>query len=407
MTQKLSAIEDAIEDIKKGKLVIVVDDEDRENEGDFITAARNITPEMVNFMLSHGRGVLCSPIEETRCRALELDMMVTTNTSLHQTPFTVSVDLLGHGCTTGVSAHDRAKTLQALALTSIKASDFARPGHIFPLRAMKGGVLRRAGHTEAAIDLARFAGFEPVGALIEVMNEDGSMARLPQLMEIAKKYDLKLISIKDLIEFRLRKESIIVRDIEVKMPTKFGNFNLIAYRQTTNGQEHLALVKGKWEKGEPVMVRMHSSCVTGDIFGSLRCDCGPQLHKAMEAIEKEGKGVIVYINQEGRGIGLINKLHAYKLQEEGRDTVEANLELGFKADERDYGVGAQILRDLGISKVRLMTNNPKKRAGLMGYNLEIVENIPMEIASNPHNHFYLQTKRDKLGHTLKVDKKDK
>lgn len=401
MTHKLSAIEDAIEDIKKGKLVIVVDDEDRENEGDFITAARNITPEMVNFMLSHGRGVLCAPVEEDRCRALELEMMVTSNTSLHQTPFTVSVDLLGHGCSTGVSTHDRAKTLNALALTSIKASDFARPGHIFPLRAMKGGVLRRAGHTEAAIDLARLAGFEPVGALIEVMNEDGSMSRMPQLIELAKKYDLKLISIKDLIEYRLRKETIIVRDIEVKMPTKFGNFNLIAYRQTTNDQEHLALVKGKWNPGDPVLVRMHSSCVTGDIFGSLRCDCGTQLQKAMEAIEKEGKGAIVYINQEGRGIGLLNKLRAYKLQEEGRDTVEANLELGFKMDERDYGVGAQILRDLNISKLRLMTNNPKKRAGLMGYNLEIVENVPLEVESNPHNHFYLQTKRDKMGHTLK------
>lgn len=401
MTHKLSAIEDAIEDIKKGKLVIVVDDEDRENEGDFITAARNITPEMVNFMLSHGRGVLCAPIEEDRCRALELEMMVTSNTSLHQTPFTVSVDILGHGCTTGVSAHDRAKTIQALSFTSAKASDFARPGHIFPLRAMKGGVLRRAGHTEAAIDLARLAGFEPVGVLIEVMNEDGSMARLPQLTELAKKFNLKLISIKDLIEYRLRTETIIVRDIEVKMPTKFGNFNLIAYRQTTNDQEHLALVKGKWKKDEPVMVRMHSSCVTGDIFGSLRCDCGTQLQKAMEAIEKEGKGVIVYINQEGRGIGLLNKLRAYKLQEEGRDTVEANTDLGFKADERDYGVGAQILRDLNISKIRLMTNNPKKRAGLTGYNLEIVENVPLEVESNPHNHFYLQTKRDKMGHTLK------
>lgn len=405
MTHKLSAIEDAIEDIKKGKLVIVVDDEDRENEGDFITAARNITPEMVNFMLSHGRGVLCAPVEEDRCKALELEMMVSSNTSLHQTPFTVSVDLLGHGCTTGVSIHDRAKTLNALAKTSATAADFARPGHIFPLRAMKGGVLRRAGHTEAAIDLARLAGFEPVGALIEVLNEDGSMSRMPQLIELAKKHDLKLISIKDLIEYRLRTETIIVRDIEVKMPTKFGDFKLIAYRQTTNDQEHLALVKGKWNPGDPVLVRMHSSCVTGDIFGSLRCDCGLQLQKAMEAIEKEGKGVIVYINQEGRGIGLLNKLRAYKLQEEGRDTVEANVELGFKPDERDYGVGAQILRDLGVSKLRLMTNNPKKRAGLMGYKLEIVENVPLEVESNPHNHFYLETKRDKLGHTLHLDKK--
>jgi 3,4-dihydroxy 2-butanone 4-phosphate synthase/GTP cyclohydrolase II len=402
MTHQLSAIEDAIEDIRRGKLVIVVDDENRENEGDFITAARNVTPEMVNFMLSHGRGVLCAPVEEDRCRELELEMMVTSNTSLHQTPFTVSVDLLGDGCSTGVSTNDRAKTLNALASASIKASDFARPGHIFPLRAKKGGVLRRAGHTEAAVDLARLAGFEPVGALIEIMNEDGSMARLPQLFELAERHELKLISIKDLIEYRLHKETIIVRDIEVKMPTKYGDFNLIAYRQTTNDLEHLVLVKGKWKSGEPVMVRMHSSCVTGDIFGSLRCDCGTQLEKAMRAIEKEGKGAIVYINQEGRGIGLLNKLRAYKLQEEGRDTVEANIELGFKVDERDYGVGAQILRDLGINKIRLMTNNPKKRAGLTGYNLDIVENIPLEVESNPHNHFYLQTKRDKMGHTLKL-----
>ncbi len=400
MENQLSSIEGAIEDIKKGKLVIVVDDEDRENEGDFITAARNITPEIINFMILHGRGLLCASVEEDRCRELELDMMVSQNTSLHQTPFTVSVDLLGHGCTTGISAQDRAKTIQALSKISTKASDFGRPGHIFPLRAMKGGVLRRAGHTEAATDLARLAGFEPVGALIEVMNEDGTMARLPQLLEIAKKFNLKVVSIKDLIEYRLSKETIIARDIEVKMPTKWGNFKLIAYRQTTNDQEHLALVKGSWKKDEPVMVRMHSSCVTGDIFGSLRCDCGSQLHKAMELIEKEGKGAVVYINQEGRGIGLLNKLRAYKLQEEGRDTVEANLELGFKMDERDYGVGAQILRDLGISKIRLMTNNPKKRAGLLGYGLEIVENIPLEIASNPHNHFYLQTKKEKMGHEL-------
>ncbi len=405
MENKLSGIEDAINDIKKGKLVIVVDDEDRENEGDFITAARNITPEIVNFMVRHGRGVLCAPIEEDRCQELGLNMMVNENTSLHQTPFTVSVDLIDHGCTTGVSAHDRYKTIQALALTSAKGSDFARPGHIFPLRAMKGGVLRRAGHTEAAIDLARLAGFEPVGALIEVMNEDGTMARLPQLLEIAKQFDLKVISIKDLIEYRLAKESIITRDIEVKMPTKFGDFKLIAYRQTTNDQEHLALVKGTWKKGEAVLVRMHSSCVTGDIFGSLRCDCGTQLQKAMEQIEKEGKGAIVYINQEGRGIGLLNKLRAYKLQEEGRDTVEANLELGFKMDERDYGVGAQILRDLNISKIKLMTNNPKKRAGLLGYGLEIVENVALETEPNPHNQFYLETKRDKMGHTLHLDKK--
>jgi 3,4-dihydroxy 2-butanone 4-phosphate synthase/GTP cyclohydrolase II len=406
MEKRLANIEAAIDDIRKGKLVIVVDDEDRENEGDFITAARNVTPEMVNFMTQYGRGLLCAPVEEDRCHELGLEMMVTQNTSLHQTPFTVTVDLLGHGCTTGVSAHDRSKTIQALAKISTKASDFGRPGHIFPLRAMKGGVLRRAGHTEAAIDLARLAGFEPVGALIEVMNEDGTMARLPQLQEIAKKFDLKIISIKDLIEYRLHKETIIKRDIEVKMPTQWGDFKLIAYRQTTNDQEHLALVKGTWKKDEPVMVRMHSSCVTGDIFGSLRCDCGSQLHKAMELIEREGKGAVVYINQEGRGIGLLNKLRAYKLQEEGRDTVEANTDLGFKADERDYGVGAQILRDLNISKLKLMTNNPKKRAGLLGYGLEIVENVPLEIASNPHNHFYLETKRDKMGHNLHLDKKE-
>lgn len=399
-------IEDAISDIKQGKIVIVVDDEDRENEGDFITAARNITPEMVNFMLSHGRGVLCAPIEEKRCDELGLNMMVTKNTSLHQTPFTVSVDLIGHGCTTGVSAHDRAKTIQALSFSSAKASDFARPGHIFPLRAMSGGVLRRAGHTEAAVDLARLAGFEPVGALIEVMNEDGTMARMPQLQEMARKFNLKIVSIKDLIEYRLAKESIITREIEVKMPTHWGDFKLIAFRQTTDNQEHLALIKGTWKKDEPVLVRMHSSCVTGDIFGSLRCDCGTQLHKAMELIEKEGRGAIVYINQEGRGIGLLNKLRAYKLQEEGRDTVEANVELGFKPDERDYGVGAQILRNLQINKIRLISNNPRKRAGLLGYGLEIVENIPLEVKPNPHNRHYLETKRDKLGHTLHLDKKD-
>ncbi len=396
-------IEEAINDIRKGKLVIVVDDEDRENEGDFITAARNVTPEMVNFMLQHGRGVLCVPIEEKRCEELELNMMVTKNTSLHQTPFTVSVDLIGSGCTTGVSAHDRAKTIQALASSSSAAKDFARPGHIFPLRAMTGGVLRRAGHTESATDLARLAGFEPVGALIEVMNDDGTMARTPQLKEIARKFNLKIISIKELIEYRLAKESIVIRDIEVNMPTNWGDFKLIAFRQTTNDQEHLALVKGQWKKDEPVLVRMHSSCVTGDIFGSLRCDCGTQLHKAMERIEEAGKGVIVYINQEGRGIGLLNKLRAYKLQEEGFDTVEANLELGFKPDERDYGVGAQILRNLNITKLRLMTNNPKKRAGLLGYGLEIVENVPLEAKPNAHNRFYLQTKRDKLGHTLHLD----
>jgi 3,4-dihydroxy 2-butanone 4-phosphate synthase/GTP cyclohydrolase II len=403
MKQQLSNIEGAIDDIKNGKLVIVVDDEERENEGDLITAAHNITPELVNFMISYGRGVLCAPMEEERCHELGLDMMVSQNTSLHQTPFTVSVDLLGHGCTTGVSIYDRAKTIQMLANPDAKKSDFGRPGHVFPLRAMKGGVLRRAGHTEAAVDLALMAGFGPTAALIEILNEDGTMSRLPQLTLLAEKFNLKIISIKDLIAYRLRTETIVKRDIQVKMPTQWGDFDLIAFRQTTNNQEHLALVKGTWKKDEPVLVRMHSSCVTGDIFGSLRCDCGPQMHKAMEMIEKEGTGVLVYINQEGRGIGLLNKLKAYKLQEQGRDTVEANLELGFKGDERDYGVGAQILRDLGICKIRLMTNNPKKRAGLTGYGLHIVENVPLEVVPNPHNLFYLQTKRDKMGHTLKSD----
>lgn len=400
---KLNTIEEAIADIKAGKVVIVVDDENRENEGDFITAARNVTPEVVNFMATHGRGLICAPIIEDRAEELGLEMMVSNNTSHHETPFTVSIDLLGHGCTTGISASDRSKTIQALIDPAIKPEDFGKPGHIFPLKAKKGGVLRRIGHTEATIDLARLAGFEPVGALVEIMNEDGSMARLPELVQIAKKFDLKIISIEDLVAYRLQKETIVTRDVEVKMPTEFGNFNLIAYRQTTNDQEHLALVKGRWKKDEPVLVRVHSSCLTGDIFGSCRCDCGPQLHTAMEMIEKEGKGVIVYMNQEGRGIGLLNKLRAYQLQEQGKDTVEANLELGFKMDERDYGVGAQILRDLGVSKIRLMTNNPKKRAGLMGYGLEIVENVPIEIKSNVHNKLYLQTKKSKMGHTLKLE----
>ncbi len=400
---KLNTIEEAISDIRAGKIVIVVDDENRENEGDFITAARNVTPEVINFMATHGRGLICAPIIEDRAEELGLEMMVSNNTSHHETPFTVSVDLLGHGCTTGISASDRAKTIQALINPNIKPEDFGKPGHIFPLKAKKGGVLRRAGHTEATIDLARLAGFEPAGALVEIMNEDGSMARLPELFLIAKKFNLKIVSIEDLVAYRLKKETIIARDVTVKMPTKFGNFNLIAYRQTTNEQEHLALVKGSWDKDEPVLVRVHSACLTGDIFGSCRCDCGPQLHAAMEMIEKEGKGAIVYMNQEGRGIGLLNKLRAYKLQEQGKDTVEANLELGFKMDERDYGVGAQIIRDLGIAKIRLMTNNPKKRAGLMGYGLEIVENVPIEISSNIHNKLYLQTKKSKMGHTLKLD----
>ena len=398
MEIKLNTIEEAIADLKAGKVIIVVDDEDRENEGDFITAARNVTPEVINFMATHGRGLICVAVTEEKARELQLEMMVPANTSLHETAFTVSIDLLGHGCTTGISAADRSKTVQAMIDPNIKASDFGRPGHIFPLKAKKGGVLRRTGHTEATIDLARLAGFEPCGALVEIMNEDGTMARLPDLMKIGERFGLKTITIKDLIEYRLKTETTISREVLVNMPTTFGDFKLIAYKQTTNDFDHLALVKGEWKKDEPVLVRVHSSCVTGDIFGSCRCDCGPQLHKAMEMIEKEGKGVIVYMNQEGRGIGLLNKLKAYKLQEEGRDTVEANLELGFKMDERDYGVGAQILRDLGISKMRLMSNNPKKRAGLVGYGLEIVENVAISVPSNPHNENYIRTKIEKMGH---------
>lgn len=404
MQSVLNTIEEAIQELKAGKVIIVVDDEDRENEGDFVTAARNVTPEVINFMATHGRGLICAAITEERCKELGLEMMVSNNTSEHSTAFTVSIDLLGYGCTTGISASDRSKTLQALINPAIKPEEFGKPGHIFPLKAKKGGVLRRAGHTEATIDLARIAGFEPAGALVEIMNEDGSMARLPQLIEIAKKHNLKIISIEDLIAYRLKNESIIIRNVQVKMPTAWGNFDLVAYHQITNHQEHLALIKGQWEKDEPILVRVHSSCLTGDIFGSCRCDCGAQLHRSMEMIEKEGKGVIVYMNQEGRGIGLLNKLRAYKLQEEGRDTVQANEELGFKIDERDYGVGAQILRDLGVTKIRLMSNNPKKRAGLIGYGLEIIENVAIEIASNEHNKFYLQTKRDKMGHSIKVDK---
>lgn len=400
----LNTIDEAIQDIKLGKVIIVVDDEDRENEGDFLCAAESITPEIVNFMATHGRGLICTPLIESRCSELGLELMVPENTALHETPFTISVDLLGHGCTTGISAHDRAKTIKALIDPNIKPSDFGKPGHIFPLRARKEGVLRRAGHTEAAIDFARYAGFQPAGVIVEIMNEDGSMARLPDLQIIAKKFDLKIVSIKDLIAYRLEHESLIEKKAKVKMPTQWGNFDLIAYTQTTTQEEHLALVKGTWDKDEPVMVRVHSSCITGDIFGSCRCDCGPQLHKAMEMIEKEGKGVLVYMNQEGRGIGLLNKLKAYQLQEQGRDTVEANLELGFEMDQRDYGVGAQIIRDLGISKMKLLSNNPKKRAGLIGYGLEIVENIAIEIQSNQHNEFYLQTKKNKMGHDLKLDK---
>lgn len=396
----LDTIEAAIADLKDGKLCIVVDDEDRENEGDFITAAANVTPEIINFMTKFGRGLICAPITEERCTELNLDLMVQNNTVLHQTPFTVSVDLIGHGCTTGISAQDRAKTVQALIDPDTKPEDLGRPGHIFPLRAKSAGVLRRAGHTEATVDLARLAGFEPAGVLVEIMNDDGTMARLPQLMEIAKKFDLKIISIKDLIEYRLHTESLIEEEVSVKMPTRHGDFELVAFRQTTTGEHHLALKKGTWEKDEPVLVRVHSSCFTGDILHSLRCDCGEQLQSAMEMVEREGKGVVLYMNQEGRGIGLLNKLKAYKLQEQGKDTVEANLELGFKNDQRDYGVGAQILRHLGVSKIKLMSNNPRKRAGLLGYGLEIVENVPIEISPNPHNEFYLQTKRDKLGHEI-------
>ncbi|MFL5747863.1 MAG: bifunctional 3,4-dihydroxy-2-butanone-4-phosphate synthase/GTP cyclohydrolase II [Niastella sp.] len=396
----LDSIESAIEDIKNGKLVIVVDDEDRENEGDFLTAAENVTPEVVNFMSKYGRGLICAPLEEDRCAELQLDLMVNNNTALHETAFTVSVDLLGHGCTSGISAHDRSKTIQALIDPNTKPEDLGRPGHIFPLRAKRGGVLRRAGHTEAGNDLARLAGFKPASVLVEIMNDDGSMARLPELEEIAKKFDLKLISIKDLIEYRLKTDSLIEEIVRVDMPTKFGNFKLIAFNEKGTTNEHLALIKGEWQKDEPVLVRVHSSCFTGDILGSMRCDCGEQLHAAMEQVEKEGKGVILYMNQEGRGIGLVNKLKAYKLQESGFDTVEANLHLGFPMDKRDYGIGAQILRYLGISKLRLLSNNPRKRAGLLGYGLEIVEAVPIEVVPNPHNEKYLTTKRDKLGHEI-------
>jgi 3,4-dihydroxy 2-butanone 4-phosphate synthase / GTP cyclohydrolase II len=399
----LNTIESAIEDVRNGKLVIVVDDEDRENEGDFIIAAKCATPEVINFMSKEGRGLICVPLTEDRCDELGLSLMVNSNTSLHATPFTVSVDLLGHGCTTGISAQDRSKTIQALIDPTTKPEDLGRPGHIFPLRAKKGGVLRRTGHTEAAIDLARLAGFEPAGVLVEIMSEDGTMARLPQLMEIAKRFNLKVVSIKDLIEYRLTRDSLIEEIVRVDMPTRYGTFKLIAFKEKLTQREHLALVKGTWEKGAPVLTRVHSSCFTGDILGSLRCDCGEQLHAAMQMVEKEGKGIILYMNQEGRGIGLVNKLKAYKLQEEGMDTVEANIHLGFGTDERDYGVGAQILRHLNVTRLRLMSNNPKKRAGLKGYGLEIVEIIPIEIKSNPHNEKYLQTKRDKLGHEILND----
>ncbi|WP_443192780.1 bifunctional 3,4-dihydroxy-2-butanone-4-phosphate synthase/GTP cyclohydrolase II [Mucilaginibacter sp. KACC 22063] len=396
----LNTIPEAIEAIKAGKTIIVVDDEDRENEGDFLTAARNATPETINFMVKHGRGLVCAPVTVQRAKELQLDPMVGRNTASHETNFTVSIDLLGQGCTTGISASDRSKTTLALIDAATKPEDLGRPGHIFPLIAKDGGVLRRAGHTEAAVDLSVLAGFEPAGVICEIMDEEGEMARLPQLLEIAKRFDLKIVSIKDLIEYRLATETMIRKEVAVKMPTEWGEFDMIAYTQTDTGENHLALIKGTWEPDEPILVRVHSSCVTGDIFGSCRCDCGPQLHKAMQIIQQEGKGVILYMNQEGRGIGLVNKLKAYQLQENGFDTVDANLQLGFKMDQRDYGIGAQILRDLGISKMRLMSNNPKKRAGLVGYGLEVVENVPIEIDPNPHNESYLKTKRDKMNHSI-------
>lgn len=396
----LDKIEEAIEAIKNGEVIIVVDDEDRENEGDFICAAEKVTPDIINFMSKEGRGLICASLLEDRCKELDLDLMVGKNTATYETPFTVSVDLIGHGTSTGISTSDRAKTIQALVNSETTPEDLGRPGHIFPLKAKQGGVLRRAGHTEAAVDFSRLAGLTPGGVLVEILKDDGTMARLPDCRVIADKFGLKLVSIADLIEYRMEKESLIEEQIEVKMPTSWGDFQLKAFKQVNTGEEHLALVKGTWKKDEPVMVRVHSSCVTGDIFGSCRCDCGGQLHGAMKMVEEEGKGVVLYMNQEGRGIGLMNKLKAYKLQEEGKDTVEANLELGFKSDQRDYGVGAQILRKLGITKLRLITNNPKKRVGLMGYGLEIVENIGIEIAPNEHNQKYLETKRDKLGHEI-------
>ena len=397
---KLNTIEEALIDFKEGKFVIVVDDEDRENEGDFIIAAEKITPEKVNFMMTYGRGVLCAPITEERCSELDLPMQVSNNTSIHETPFTVMVDKIGGGCTTGVSMFDRAETIKALANPETKPSDLGRPGHVSPLRARSRGVLCRAGHTEAAVDLARLAGLYPAAALIEIINEDGTMARLPQLKEVADKWGFKIVSIKDLIAYRLQKESLVEKGEEVDMPTKWGHFKLIPFRQTSNGAEHIALIKGEWTEDEPVLTRVHSSCMTGDIFGSMRCECGEQLHNAMERIEKEGRGVIVYMSQEGRGIGLMNKIKAYKLQEKGLDTVDANLHLGFKADERDYGVGANILRSLGLRKLKLMTNNPVKRIGLEGYGIEITEIVPIEVGTNPYNEFYMKTKKERMGHKL-------
>ena len=398
---KFNTIEEAITDIKEGKVVIVIDDENRENEGDFVAAAELATPEMINFMATHGRGLICTPLLESRCDELGLDLMIGKNSAAFETPFTISIDLIGHGCTTGISAQDRAKTVQALVDPNIRPEELGKPGHIFPLKARKGGVLRRAGHTEAAVDLARLAGLQPAGVIVEILNEDGTMARTNDLFKIAEKFDLKFITIKDLIEYRIKNETLISEEADVALPTEYGDFKMKAYKQTTNDQLHLAIYKGEWEANDEILVRVHSSCMTGDIFGSCRCDCGPQLEQALTQIENEGKGVLVYMNQEGRGIGLLNKLKAYELQEKGRDTVEANTELGFNADDRDYGVGAQILRAMNVSKVKLLSNNPKKRVGLVGYGIEIVESVTIEIASNKHNKLYLKAKRDKMGHSLK------
>lgn len=401
---KLNTIEEALDDIRNGKIIIVVDDEDRENEGDFICAAELVTPESVNFMATHGRGLICASLTEERCTELDLPMMVTSNTSSHSTAFTVSVDLLGHGTTTGISAPDRAKTIRALVDPVTRPDDLARPGHIFPLKAKRQGVLRRAGHTEAAVDLTKLADLKPGGVLVEIMNEDGTMARLPELLRIAGEFDLKIISIKDLIAFRLNTDSILLKGTEVNLPTEYGDFSLIPFIQKSNGLEHVALIKGSWSESDHILVRVHSSCVTGDIFGSFRCDCGDQLHEAMRMVQKEGRGVIIYLNQEGRGIGLYNKMKAYKLQEQGRDTVQANVDLGFRDDERDYGVGAGMLHSLGIRNIRLITNNPVKKAGLEGYGMKIVDIISLEVSSNQHNQFYLETKRDKMGHFLNIAK---
>lgn len=398
---KLNTIEEAIDEIRNGNFIIVVDDEDRENEGDLIIAAECITPEKINFMETHARGLICAPVTKERAEELELPMMVTHNTSIHSTPFTVSIDLLTHGCTTGISAYDRAQTILALTREETAPEDFGRPGHIFPLRAQSKGVLRRAGHTEASIDFARLAGLYPAGALAEIKNEDGSMARLPELMNMARKFDLKIVSVADLIKYRLQTESLIERGEAVRLPTQYGDFMMIPFLQKATGQEHVALVKGEWHDDEPILVRVHSSCITGDTFGSMRCECGEQLHKALEMIEKEGRGVLIYLNQEGRGIGLMAKAAAYKLQEQGLDTVDANLHLGYQADERDYGVGAQILRSLEVMNMRLMTNNPRKRIGLESYGLEVVENVPLEITPNKYNHFYMETKKKKMGHVLR------